>query len=170
MAQFREVFSHTPIKRTSTHDLNAVSTQDAKIVKRVKFSEELSHHCIQSSSESAPHRLHYTHADYLRFKFSAVEEIRQLKLKYQDFTTKQVISLLYQPTPEKSKESLTSRDDSSNPLARRNLIIIPGSTITQTIGNGTTAIIHTALFLFRNKSNGVKAIESTVTKSVIEAI
>ena len=170
MAQLKEVFSHQPIKRTSNHDLNAVSTHDAKIIKRVKFSEELSHHCIQSSSESAPHRLHYTHSEYLRFKCSAVEEIRQLKLKYQDITTKQVISLLYQPTPEKGKESFTSRDDSSNPLISRNLIIIPGSTLTQTIGNGTTAIIHTALFLFRNKSNAEETIKSPVTKSAIEAI
>ena len=66
--------------------------------KRVAFSDKNTYHLIPASSAESNSSLHYTRSDYHRFKDSALEEIRELKSRTATLSTKQAVSLLYQPS------------------------------------------------------------------------
>ena len=144
---------HKPKKRSSQRQTDSPSarpTEESSQSKRVKFSEEVSCRKIENKSLGAELPLHYSYTDYSRFKSSALEEIRRMKLKYRDLSTKQVISMLYQPVRDHSSLTLfQNRGDLSAINPRPNVIVIPGTTHTQLTGDGTISFIRTAIFLFR---------------------
>lgn len=86
-------------KNDHPRKLLGVLTQSRKKTHRkVAFSGMNTYYVIPPSTENSTVPLHYTPDDYLRFKNSAMEEIREIKSKNTYISTKQAVSILYQPT------------------------------------------------------------------------
>ena len=169
-----KTLQHKPKKRSHHGNTEPVSLREGEGTnqgKRVKFSDDVSYQKIENSSAAAEHSLHYSHSDYYKFKFSAIEEIRRMKLKYQDMSTKQVIRMLYQPaTRDHNSLNFESSDTLSSISPRPHVIIIPGTTKTQLSEDGTTSFIRTAVFLFRKGSHRQYTPEAPLTQTVMEYI